>query len=131
LRFSHGHGHNNTYASLGSASRALLRPSRAAESERIPYVADSADYSPAGTGYLPHPGNHLAIRPLMGAGFSRPLAVWLAASLTMPTTGCRTQTSDASHSASARAIGGNLTGDPTILQQDDGQWVMPAKNYAA
>jgi PQQ-dependent dehydrogenase (methanol/ethanol family) len=31
---------------------------------------------------------------------------------------------------SARALSGSLA-DPARLQQDDGQWVMPAKNYAA
>ena len=34
--------------------------------------------------------------------------------------------------ASARSLSGTLTStDPSVLQHDDGQWVMPAKNYAA
>ena len=34
--------------------------------------------------------------------------------------------------ASARSLSGTLTStDPSVLQHDDGQWVMPAKDYAA
>ena len=44
---------------------------------------------------------------------------------------CQRQTVDTSRPDSARALGGSLSGDPATLQQDDGQWVMPAKNYAS
>ena len=66
----------------------------------------------------------------MRARFSRPLIFWLSATL-MTAMGCRKQTLDTSIPPSARAIGGSMTGDPASLQLDDGQWVMPAKNYAS
>jgi PQQ-dependent dehydrogenase (methanol/ethanol family) len=45
---------------------------------------------------------------------------------------CRKQTLDTSTPASARALGGALSAaDPSELQNDDGQWVMPAKNYSS
>ena len=45
-------------------------------------------------------------------------------------TACQKQTIDGSTPASSRPISGKF-GDPAALQQDDGQWVMPAKNYAS
>jgi lanthanide-dependent methanol dehydrogenase len=46
--------------------------------------------------------------------------------------GCTRQTLDTSTPDSARALGGSLTStDPAALQNDDGQWVMPAKNYSS
>jgi PQQ-dependent dehydrogenase (methanol/ethanol family) len=44
---------------------------------------------------------------------------------------CQGQTLDTSRPDSARALGGTIAGDPATLQHDDGQWVMPAKNYAS
>jgi len=45
---------------------------------------------------------------------------------------CQKQTLDNSRPESARALTGSFTsGNPAELQKDDGQWVMPAKNYAA
>src|SRR3954471_4723141 len=44
--------------------------------------------------------------------------------------GCQKQTIDTSTPASSRQVSGTF-GDPATLQQDDGQWVMPAKNYAS
>jgi PQQ-dependent dehydrogenase (methanol/ethanol family) len=45
---------------------------------------------------------------------------------------CRGQTLDTSTPASARALGGAVgPADPTELQKDDGQWVMPARNYSS
>src|SRR5215204_3076126 len=47
-------------------------------------------------------------------------------------TGCNRQSLDTSTPASARALGGALSAaDPGELQDDDGQWVMPAKNYSS
>jgi PQQ-dependent dehydrogenase (methanol/ethanol family) len=54
----------------------------------------------------------------------------LAVILAVATPGCRRQTLDTSRPDSARALGGSAA-DPAVLQQDDGQWVMPAKNYAS
>jgi PQQ-dependent dehydrogenase (methanol/ethanol family) len=45
---------------------------------------------------------------------------------------CSKQTLDTSLPASAKALGGSFTpADPAELQKDDGQWVMPAKNYSS
>src|SRR3954468_2279341 len=45
---------------------------------------------------------------------------------------CSRQTLDTSTPASARALGGSIkSSDPAELQKDDGQWTMPAKNYAS
>jgi glucose dehydrogenase len=44
---------------------------------------------------------------------------------------CQGQSLDTSRPDSARAVGGTVAADPATMQQDDGQWVMPAKNYAA
>ncbi len=45
---------------------------------------------------------------------------------------CSKQTLDTSTPASAKALGGSIgAADPAELQKDDGQWVMPAKNYSA
>jgi PQQ-dependent dehydrogenase (methanol/ethanol family) len=46
-------------------------------------------------------------------------------------TACRRQTLDSSAPASARALAGRMTSDLVVLQEDDGQWVMPAKNYGS
>jgi PQQ-dependent dehydrogenase (methanol/ethanol family) len=46
--------------------------------------------------------------------------------------GCTRQTVDTSTPPSARALGGSFApADPLELQKDDGQWVMPAKNYSS
>jgi lanthanide-dependent methanol dehydrogenase len=56
----------------------------------------------------------------------------LMAAVMLAAGGCRGQTLDTSSPASARVLGGSLsTADPAALQQDDGQWIMPAKNYAS
>jgi lanthanide-dependent methanol dehydrogenase len=58
--------------------------------------------------------------------------VSLVVALTAAGTACRRQTLDSSTPASARPLAGNLaTSDPAVVEQDDGQWVMPAKNYAS
>jgi PQQ-dependent dehydrogenase (methanol/ethanol family) len=62
---------------------------------------------------------------------SRCLAHALVAALAVLIAGCQKQTLDTSLPASARALGGTLAGDPASLQRDDGQWVMPAKDYAS
>jgi PQQ-dependent dehydrogenase (methanol/ethanol family) len=70
----------------------------------------------------------------MGTRTSRWLAIMLAAVSVLAglsEAACRRQTLDTSQPDSARALGGSLAGDPATLQQDDGQWVMPAKNYAS
>src|SRR6267142_1719014 len=54
-----------------------------------------------------------------------------AGALALASAACQKETLDTSAPASARPLGGSLAGDPAALQQDDGQWVMPAKNYAA
>jgi PQQ-dependent dehydrogenase (methanol/ethanol family) len=66
----------------------------------------------------------------MGTRPSRCPALALAAALALAILGCRKQTLDTSRPDSARALGG-AAADPAVLQQDDGQWVMPAKNYAS
>src|SRR6185312_15693420 len=67
---------------------------------------------------------------LMGTRPSRCPALALAAALALAILGCRKQTLDTSRPDSARALGG-AAADPAVLQQDDGQWIMPAKNYAS
>jgi PQQ-dependent dehydrogenase (methanol/ethanol family) len=62
---------------------------------------------------------------------SRWLTHTLAVALAVPVVGCQKQTLDTSRPESARALSGTLAGDPAALQHDDGQWVMPAKNYAS
>jgi len=56
-----------------------------------------------------------------------------AAALTLiAASGCRRSAAPATQFASARSLSGTLTSsDPAVLQHDDGQWVMPAKDYAA
>ena len=45
---------------------------------------------------------------------------------------CQRQTLDNSRPASGRALNGQARDtDPARLQNDDGQWVMPAKNYSS
>jgi lanthanide-dependent methanol dehydrogenase len=56
----------------------------------------------------------------------------LAGSVAILLAGCQRQTLDNSSPASARALQGQVHDtDPAHLQNDDGQWVMPAKNYAS
>jgi PQQ-dependent dehydrogenase (methanol/ethanol family) len=56
----------------------------------------------------------------------------LAGAFALASAGCQKQTLDTSRPGSARALTGQFeAGDPATLQADDGQWVMPAKNYAA
>ena len=54
---------------------------------------------------------------------SRWLAYTLPPALALAIVGCQKQTLDTSRPGSARALSGTLTGDPAVLQQDDGQWV--------
>jgi PQQ-dependent dehydrogenase (methanol/ethanol family) len=44
---------------------------------------------------------------------------------------CQGPTAETSRLDSARSLGGVVAADPASLQQDDGQWVMAAKNYAS
>lgn len=70
----------------------------------------------------------------MGTGTpsDRARLVLLAAALAVAVTACHKQTLDGSNPASARPLEGRLaTSDPAALQDDDGQWVMPARNYAS
>jgi PQQ-dependent dehydrogenase (methanol/ethanol family) len=56
----------------------------------------------------------------------------LIATATVAAFACRGQTLDTSAPGSARALGGSVaSADPASLQRDDGQWVMPAKDYAS
>ena len=66
----------------------------------------------------------------MGARCLGTFALPLVCALTLGTAGCQKQTIDTSTPASSRPVSGKF-GDPAALQQDDGQWVMPAKNYAS
>src|SRR5215216_6453863 len=66
----------------------------------------------------------------MGARGLRAVALPLAGVVAIALQGCQKQTIDTSTPASSRAVSGKF-GDPAALQQDDGQWVMPAKNYAS
>lgn len=59
------------------------------------------------------------------------LGVALHLALGIAVTGCQKQTLDTSTPASARSLDGSLARDPAALASDDGQWVMPAKNYAS
>jgi PQQ-dependent dehydrogenase (methanol/ethanol family) len=59
-----------------------------------------------------------------------PWAPILATALALTLAGCQRQTLDTSRPDSARAPGGRA-GDAATHQQDDGQWVMPAKDYAS
>ena len=60
----------------------------------------------------------------------RVLALTLCSLLAFALQACQKQTLDTSTPGSARALGGSATQDLSRLQQDDGQWIMPAKNYA-
>ena len=62
---------------------------------------------------------------------SKGLALALVGMSGIAVLACQGQTLDTSRPDSARAVGGKVAGDPAVLQQDDGQWVMPAKNYAS
>jgi PQQ-dependent dehydrogenase (methanol/ethanol family) len=66
----------------------------------------------------------------VGARYVRAVALPLASALALGIMACQKQTLDTSPPASARPVTGTF-GDPAALQQDDGQWVMPAKNYAS
>src|SRR6476661_6331947 len=63
----------------------------------------------------------------------RAVALPLVCSVAICLLGCQKQSADTETTpASSRALSGKLTNaDPAALQQDDGQWVMPAKNYAS
>src|SRR5207253_4166594 len=59
-------------------------------------------------------------------------ACLLSASMIVTLAGCNSHSSDNSLRESSRALSGQFTSvDPAVLQQDDGQWIMPAKNYAS
>jgi len=62
---------------------------------------------------------------------SRRLALALAGMSAVALLACQRQTLDTSRPDSARAVGGTAVSAPAALRQDDGQWVMPAKNYAS
>jgi PQQ-dependent dehydrogenase (methanol/ethanol family) len=66
----------------------------------------------------------------VGARYVRAVALPLASALALGIMACQKQTLDTSPPASARPVTGTF-GDPAALQQDDGQWVMPARNYAS
>jgi PQQ-dependent dehydrogenase (methanol/ethanol family) len=66
----------------------------------------------------------------MGARGLRAVALPLAGAIAIGLQGCQKQTVDTSTPASSRAVSGKFA-DPAALQQDDGQWVMPANNYAS
>jgi PQQ-dependent dehydrogenase (methanol/ethanol family) len=60
------------------------------------------------------------------------LTVVLASALAVTLAACQKRMADEQRVGSARSLDGKLTSvDPAVLQQDDGQWVMPAKNYAS
>ena len=68
----------------------------------------------------------------MGPGSFRLRTLLVVAVLAILSAACSKQTLDTSTPASARALGGSLAAaDPAELQNDDGQWVMPAKNYSS
>ena len=68
----------------------------------------------------------------MGSVCLRACALPLLCLTAVATGSCRKQTLDTSTPASARALSATLAStDPRDLQADDGQWVMPAKNYAS
>ena len=66
----------------------------------------------------------------MSGRLPRAAALTLVCTAAVLSWDCQKQTIDSSAPASARAVPGTF-GDPAGLQQDDGQWVMPAKNYAS
>ena len=116
----------------GGSTRPERRRSRGSigRSRYIVYAAidGSAVRSPA----LPHTfrdGKKLAMR-LRPTRIDAAGVFLLGALLGVP--GCRSKAAPAASFDSARPLSGTLTsGDPAALQQDDGQWVMPAKNYAS
>jgi PQQ-dependent dehydrogenase (methanol/ethanol family) len=56
----------------------------------------------------------------------------VAGAIAIVSAGCHSQTATSDTPDSARSLGDRFqAGDPVALQQDDGQWVMPAKNYAS
>src|SRR3954467_7708953 len=65
----------------------------------------------------------------MGARCLASVALPLVCAAAIGAAGCQKQTIDTSTPASARPVPGTF-GDPASLQHDDGQWVMPAKDYA-
>jgi hypothetical protein len=64
----------------------------------------------------------------METPLARLLALTLAGMSGVALLACQGQTLDTSRPDSARAVGGTVASDPALLQQDDGQWAMPAKN---
>jgi PQQ-dependent dehydrogenase (methanol/ethanol family) len=67
----------------------------------------------------------------METPLARLLALALAGISGVALLACQGQTLDTSRPDSARAVGVTVASDPALLQQDDGQWAMPAKNYAS
>src|ERR1051326_2442020 len=76
---------------------------------------------------------HACIIPGVMGARPRAVALPLVCSVAICLLGCQKQSADTETTpASSRALSGTLTNaDPAALQQDDGQWVMPAKNYAS
>jgi lanthanide-dependent methanol dehydrogenase len=67
----------------------------------------------------------------MGAHSVRTSALLLAG-IALAAAGCQAQKGENPTPESSKALSGLLTSiDPAALQNDDGQWVMPAKNYAS
>src|SRR4051794_11505205 len=63
---------------------------------------------------------------------ARPWMLPVLALLVLSQPACQRQSSGAASVSSARALDGKLVNaNLADLQQDDGQWVMPAKNYAS
>ena len=59
-------------------------------------------------------------------------SAWLLLLAAVAASGCRKQTLDTSTPPSAVALSGSIsTADPATLAKDDGQWVMPAKDYSS
>src|SRR6186997_16024 len=67
---------------------------------------------------------------VMETPLARLLALTLAGMSGVALLACQGQTLDTSRPDSARAVGGTVASDPVLLQQDDGQWAMPAEIYA-
>jgi len=63
---------------------------------------------------------------------SAPSALCLIALGLWSASACTNDRQSGSGIASARSLGGTLSAaDPVELQKDDGQWIMPAKNYSS
>ena len=67
----------------------------------------------------------------MGAHGLRTSALLLAG-IALAAGGCQARKDEPRKPESSKALSGRLTSvDPAVLQNDDGQWVLPAKNYAS